>query len=524
MDNKDMVLFSYNEDNLDYIGIDDYKELYTLKENDLVAYGKKIDQLTLDICDVNKFIKMNDCKEISNPMFFMKNGIPTDDGLLSNSIFGLTKDERSGIFGYIDLHGTFIDPSCYKQWCKLDRNVKSCVHMIDKFIINDKGELEKNENGKNGIKFLKANFDKIKFKRTGSIQRDLRIKYIEKNAKKMFLDKYLVIPAYYRDVDTSSRGKTNVGAINKLYARLISNSIALTSTQDMGFDNTGAIMGTIQETLLTIYNWFVGNNDESIQEPGTGIAGKFGILRMANMSKTADYSSRLVISSTNLKVEFTEDMMVNLDQSALPLAAAIANYKPYILFHVKHFFENEFQNGVKYPCASKDGKVVYLTPKDTQIEFSDEVIETQMKRFLHGYSNRFIPVEIHVEENDKTYYMGFKGRANKNNIVAPSDEFFQRDLTWCDIFYMAAVEATKDKMMLITRFPIESQYSQVPTGIVINSTIEKEPVYIDNVYYPYYPKIRQSDIGKDTSNTFVDVLLMSNLLLDGLGADQLSVA
>jgi hypothetical protein len=120
--------------------------------------------------------------------------------------------------------------------------------------------------------------------------------------------------------------------------------------------------------------------------------------------------------------------------------------------------------------------------------------------------------------------MGFKGRANKNNIVAPSDEFFQRDLTWCDIFYMAAVEATKDKMMLITRFPIESQYSQVPTGIVINSTIEKEPVYIDNVYYPYYPKIRQSDIGKDTSNTFVDVLLMSNLLLDGLGADQLNVA
>lgn len=511
-------IFGYIEDD-DDISIDTYKDLYTLRENDLEAYGRKIDQLTLGICDVDRFVKENECEEVSNPMFFMKGGIPTEDGLLSNKIFGLTKDERSGIFAYIDLKGIFIDPSCYKQLCKIDKNIKACVHQTDKFIINDHGELVSDEKGKNGIKFLKDNFAKIKFKKTNSIQRDLRIKYIEKNKSKMFITKYLVIPAYYRDVDTSSKGKSNVGAINKLYAKLISNAQALTSTQDLGFDMTGAITGTIQETLVTIYNWFVGNNDDSIQEPGTGISGKFGILRMANMSKTTDYSSRLVISSANLKVETTSNTMVNLDKSALPLSAAIANYKPYICFHVKRFFENELQNGAKYPCMTSDGKVLYLTPKDPQIEFSDEVIETQMKRFLHGYSNRLIPVELHVEENDKVYRMTYKGRSNKDNIIAPSDEFFNRNLTWCDIFYMAAVEATRDKMIAITRFPIESQYSQVPSGIVVNSTIETIPVYVDNTYYPYYPKISQSDIGKDTSNMFVDVFIMSNLLLAGLGAD-----
>ena len=30
----------------------------------------------------------------------------------------------------------------------------------------------------------------------------------------------------------------------------------------------------------------------------------------------------------------------------------------------------------------------------------------------------------------------------------------ERDLTWCDVFYRAAVEATKDKIVLITRYPI----------------------------------------------------------------------
>lgn len=517
MENK-IELFDTN-DPISNIVYNNYSNLESLKENDLEAYGKKIDQLTLDICDVDRYIKENELEEVSNPMFFIKKGVATPNGLLSNEIFGLTKEDRQGTFAYIKLNSLFIDPSCYKQWCKLDKKIKAIVHQTETFSINAQGELEPDPKGKTGVKFLKDNFDKLKFKSTGSIQRDMRIKYIKKNAKKMFIDKYLVIPAFYRDVDTSQKGKTNIGAINKLYAKLINNANALASTADMGFDNTGAIIGSTQETLLTIYDWFVGNTNKSIQEPGTGISGKFGILRMANMSKTTDYSSRLVISSADLKVEFTEDMRVDLDHTLVPLSAALANYYPYILFHVKHFFENEFSELTKYPVRDKTGKIEYMTPKEPQIVFSDEHIETEIKRYIHGYSNRFIPIQIPVEENDKLYYMQFKGRANMDNIVTPSDDFYKRDLTWCDVFYMAAVEATKNMMILITRYPIESQYSQIPTGIVIGSTEKTEPVYFNDTYYPYYPMIRQTDIGKDTSGTFVDICIMSNLLIGGLGAD-----
>jgi hypothetical protein len=44
-------------------------------------------------------------------------------------------------------------------------------------------------------------------------------------------------------------------------------------------------------------------------------------------------------------------------------------------------------------------------------------------------------------------------------------------------------------------------------------------MYIDGKYYPYYPKIREEDIGSNTGNTFVDTLKMSNLYLDGMGGD-----
>lgn len=480
---------------------------------------QKYDKFALEICDIDRYIKENELKEITNPMFFVRKGVPAPDGLLSNEIFGITKDDRAGTFAYIDLHGLFIDPSCYKQWCKIDKAIKAIVHRTDTFIVDEHGQLVSDPKGKNGVKFLKDNFDKLKFKSTGSVQRDMRIKYIKKNAKKMFITKYLVIPPYYRDVDSSQKGKTNIGSINKLYARLISNSIALTSAKDMGFDNTGAICGTIQETLVTIYDWFVGNSNSNITEPGTGISGKRGIIRMANQSKTADYSSRLVISSSNLKVETIDDMNVNLDYSLVPLSATMANYKPFMMFHVKKFFENEFEGMAKYMCRSKTGKIEYLTPKDPQIVFSDERIETEMNRFLHGYSNRFIPITVPVEENDKTYYMTFKGRYDLNNMDVELNSTLNRDLTWCDVFYMAAVESCKDKMILITRYPIENQYNQVPTGIRVSSTLETEPLYYNNEYYPIYPKIRQEDIGKDTSGSFVDTLQMSNLLLAGLGAD-----
>ncbi|WP_301214679.1 hypothetical protein [uncultured Clostridium sp.] len=48
---------------------------------------------------------------------------------------------------------------------------------------------------------------------------------------------------------------------------------------------------------------------------------------------------------------------------------------------------------------------------------------------------------------------------------------------------------------------------------------ETEPVYYDKEFYKYYPKIREEDIGSNTSNKFIDTLNISNLLLDGIKGD-----
>ena len=430
-------------------------------------YTKVVQHLRLGIVDPNKFVKVNDCQPIDNPRAFDRDSIPSDDGLLSNKIFGITKDERAGIFGYINLNGTFIDPSCYKAWIRIDSKVKECVHGTNTFRINDRGELVPDPQGKTGIDFLKQNIDKIKFKSTESIRRDIKVQYLNMNRHAMFIDKYLVIPPYYRDKNTGSRA-VGLGGINKLYNNLIVACNSLLATRDYAFDASDAMKGRVQELILCIYDWFCGNNNANINtDVGAGMSGKFGIIKRANMSKTADFSSRLVISACELKAERPEEMMVTYDRSAIPLSACMADFRDFILFHTKRFFENEFQGSESYPVMDIDGKVTYYPLDSPELAFSDERIKLEMERYLHGYNNRFIPIEVPLSGTKTKYYMQFKGRNvdPESGIIDPktgdisyspkdTDPGLSRKLTWYDVFYIAAVEATKNKQILITRFPI----------------------------------------------------------------------
>ena len=53
----------------------------------------------------------------------------------------------------------------------------------------------------------------------------------------------------------------------------------------------------------------------------------------------------------------------------------------------------------------------------------------------------------------------------------------------------------------------------------INSTIETEPMVINGKFYKWYPKIRQENIGSDTSNKFIDTCQISNPYCKMMGAD-----
>lgn len=44
----------------------------------------------------------------------------------------------------------------------------------------------------------------------------------------------------------------------------------------------------------------------------------------------------------------------------------------------------------------------------------------------------------------------------------------------------------------------------------ITSTIQTEPMVVNGKFYKWYPKIRQEDIGSNTSNKFIDTCQICN--------------
>lgn len=483
-----------------------YREV--LNENIIYDYYNEASDESSDkhletaLLDIDDFVKKNDVKQISNPLLFLRENYPTPDGLLSNEIFGITRESRANIYGYIALNGVFMQPLCYKAWVSIDSRIRNIAHGVKKYIITESGELEENENGKTGIKFLKDNFDKIKIKSTGSTKRDNKIKFLKAHKNVMFINKYLVIPPFYRDSNTS-KNNASVEGVNKLYISLIIAANTLKETAEFGFSMEGAQQGRVQEMILNIYDYFCGNNNTNIED-SVGLARKEGIIRKAVLSKTTDYGSRNVLSAPDLKVENLGDMMADMKHAVIPLSTAITTFYPYVLFVIRRYFDNWFNDVYTMEYIDDSNNTVsQIRVRDPYVQFNDDRIKDEIKKFLHGYSNRITPLTVEAEDLKgnplkKPIYLRFKGYRKlhakddenqlsddidelnsdeenttenemtppeEENIIIDSDSIINRKVTWLDIFYLAACEATEDKTVFITRFPINKSVGYARNSI-----------------------------------------------------------
>lgn len=448
------------------------------------------------VMDVDEFVKANFCPKVTNPVLFSAPGIPTEDGLLSYTLFGSNPKDRAGIFGYIDLHGTYIHPLVYKVWCRLDRKISDIVWSDNTYIVNSNGEIVEDPNGESGIEFLKNNITRIKIKSTGSLKRDTNIKFIKKNINKMFITKCIVSPPYIRDI-LITKGKTEVGELNKIYQTILSSANAMESLGNYGISIDSVLRGRIQEALLQLYNF-------TTNEPNLGK--KKGTIRRSVLSKTTDYASRLVMSAPDLNVESPDKLLTNMDYATIPLPSLCSNIKPFLLHYLRNTFNNVFSGtGTLVTMASENRIGDRITLEDFEEQFNDERYDREIESFIHGFSNRFAPITY--KYNGKTYTF----KINRNNEVRP--------ITWCELFYMGVYDLVQGKYALITRFPVDSYYSQFPVKVRVISTISTEEVTVGNTHYPNYPKIRAKDIRTDTSNKFRDTINIFNPYLGAIGGD-----
>lgn len=450
----------------------------------------------LKMLQVDNFIKINNLKEVTDSIY-LDHGKPSPNGLFSYEIFGVSQEDRSTIWGYIDLHERFLHPLAAINLRHYNTSIFENIISGLKTYRFENGEFIEDPNGDTGIDFLYDNYDKIKWRTTESVGSSERITFLKQDKDKLFLSKFPVIPPFYRDINDNS--EMGVAVVNKLYKKLISLSSALKKKSTFSFFGN-MTRKNIQMTLIDIYNHYIGM-----------LKGKNGILRKFVMGRNIDYGTWLVMSAPKISANTYKEMEIDFDHTGFPMDALIAEFKPFVFTAVKQFFENEFIRSGKYTAIDKNGKLIYLTLKNPELTFTDEYITKKIDGFINGKSTRFEPIMVPDNVENIKCYMSLSGR------FKASDKIINRPLTWTDVLFITITRVVQNKHCMISRYPIEHMYSVYYTKPAVVSTIKTiKNVIIDNVTYKSYPLV---EVGKDSSNAFANTLSPSNVYLAGMGGD-----
>ena len=306
--------------------------------------------LTYDIFSLNdEIIKGENMTEVTSSKIFVRENEPDPEGLASYEIFGYPgSDERRKRYGYLVLNDIFVHPHVLFELKSIKRHFADLVNGEGKYYIKggelfraDEGKMPSNADVGTGTKILYDNWEKLKFDYEGAVSgvRFNRLRFIKNITKEqVFIDKVIVIPAFYRDVDMREGGNKN--EVNSMYISLINYASTLKSTSNIlgTFDEVSDTQRLIQQVLVEFH-------EEMVKRYG----GRKGFIHKYIMGKNIDYSARLVISCLNVQHSHTpDDMVATFDKSVAPLFAVIKCFAPYIVNGVEEIIKDYTKGSVLF--------------------------------------------------------------------------------------------------------------------------------------------------------------------------------
>ena len=467
----------------------------------------------------DEFVTLNNLKEITNPISFEKGMVPTSDGLFSVEIFGMNTYDRRHTWGYIDLKGHYLSPKVYVTLKALNAAFEAVIYGTKKYVIKDGVLVEDAEHGDTGLEWLYKNWEKLDFKKNDSNKRNTRIDMLKQYKKNiLFITKFGVCPAFYRDVSLggNASGRPKIPEINDKYAAIIR---AVSMLQD----------ATNFDFMLNAINEIYDLMKEKIN-------GKNGYLRKSILGKSVDYSGRIVITATPYDNNSVEDQKINFEYTGVPLSHCCAQLTPFIIWWLGRYFEQIIAQKNQYPVYNDKGELVYVHLDDPELVFNDDFLDRNLTRFINNPSSRFDTIELPIRKDDKKKY-GIKGPRyltlngysyQKTSIARRDIETgstsngtpFNRELTWTDILYQAAVDMSEDKHVEITRYPMLDYLGTYFSKIYVISTRETIPMIINGRLYDTYPKINVHAHKTRIEAQFIDSYKICPLYLPGLDGDH----
>lgn len=497
----------------------------------------KMDPLKLSIMDVDAFVKKENLMEVTSN--FVRESSSTKfhpQGLFSEQIFGeVATDIRLVRFGYINLNTRVYHPRIYKTilklkafygevisgsaYAKYDKTTQSLI----KATMDD-------EDAGTGYSFFVKEFAKIKFKSTGSKQRDDRIEMLSRYKDRLMMTKCIVLPAGVRDLRVDET-MAQAEEINKFYNSLLNYCKAI--PQGMGDSPMyDVVRYSIQKKLIEIDDYIMSLLDD-----------KTGFLQKKYAARNIALGTRNVISSAAMTgVSIEDPKFLKCGYSGLPLFQATKAFQPLMTFGFKmYYFSQLFAQG--------SNQVSVIDPKTYNLIY-EEVDEATKDKFLSSNGiqdmindfrdtqNRSRPVCLYTDEGKKYYTFlvyddgdtvyhlrDVKQFENDYNVRNTGKLKFTidrlRPITYVEMFYFVCYMVTRDKHVMITRYPVAYESSICPSKIHLLSTTPSRTVNMGVVFddeqslsrpqlLPEYPIV---------GNPYIDSTVLHPSTLAGYGAD-----
>lgn len=449
--------------------------------------------MQIDLLDINKFIASHACKEVTNPVYFNMGNIPTEDGLFSTTIFGYPgSKERKLLCGYINLKRKFLHPVIFKLLTSMDKKIQDILNGKRYFKVVNGQLVEDNKEGKTGVTYFYTIYDQLKFKDTGSYRRTNYLTLLNKLTKEdIFVDKFLVIPAFTRDYNPSKTANDTIKAVDEVndkYAKLIRYSQSISEGED--YDFMGVITeSSIQNLLYDIYDYFT-----------SATATKNGLFHQSLLGKSIDYATRSVISAPRFKTDRWNDNPIKFGWTGIPLSQLVVQFYPFFVKYIQDYVlerENELSR-------FKDDKGKDVVISNLKEQFSEEAIKKYISLYIKSIESRFNTIKV-KDDKGKEYPINLY----KNEL--------KRNFTLTDLIYIAAVDICSNKHVYVTRYPIEQYQNIYPSKITILSTRETKPQKLEDRYLPDYPIVYPDYPAEE--ELFIDTVVPYNGYLKALGGD-----
>lgn len=492
--------------------------------------------------NINDDIDTYNYKEVTVTNTYIPNTTqPHPDGLFSEEIFGrIGTKERKTRWGYISLHDTFMSPHAFYVLQSLKRNIAlDLKEGLGRYYVDKTGEITKLEEGKfvpddalykiagTGFDWLQDAWDSISWKVLPSMTNSAKtnrkwFRLVKK--EEVFIDKILVMPAFYRDISYTSSGSTKKSVINTHYSKILRLAEVLKNTMNFVFTDDPKISvksttyGKMQDAIMEIYL-------EMIPKLG----GANGFINENVVGKTVDFGARMVISAADYNTEHYTQNEADFFHTSIPLATAINIFSPFSIYGLNQWIKNFVSGARQITYWDKDKK--QIVTKELDPSYLDEFTPKNIRKFLDIYKSskrfRLRPMTIRATDKSRIPLTAYIKTQNNEVIFELSNnvsEFIEvtgrdfRELTYVELLYIIAETYLSDKTVLITRYPLTTYNNTYTSLMNIIPATKYTTVWFNGTKYTRYP-IPNAKTGTEIEQLFVDSLRLDIPFLGALGGD-----